>query len=340
MSEKSGDFFQFDRLQEVAFSALDSVLSIDTKKMFEIKPANQNFNSNETYTHSISFETLFDDEDYVESWGDWMKTNWHISVIVSIAYIILVFTGRKIMENRPKFELRLFLIVWNIFLATFSIAGTIRVWPDFIYTLTKHGAVHSVCNNSYAYGITGFWSLMFVLSKLPELVDTLFIVLRKQELIFLHWYHHATVLIYCWFSYKDFTASGRWFMSMNYLVHSLMYSYYALKAMRVKVPRFISQLITTGQIIQMIAGCYVNYLAYQVKSNSSIKCDMSFENIKLSSLMYLSYFVLFSNFFIKAYLTKKPIKTVVNKQDNNASLVKKLNKNTDENNNVKSKKTN
>ena len=90
----------------------------------------------------------------------------------------------------------------------------------------------------------------------------------------------------------------------------------------------------------MIAGCYVNYLAYQVKSNSSIKCDMSFENIKLSSLMYLSYFVLFSNFFIKAYLTKKPIKKVVNKQDNNASLVKKLNKNTDENNNVKSKKTN
>lgn len=239
MSEKSGDFFQFDRLQAVAFSALDSVLSIDTKTMFEIKPANHKFNSNETYTHSISFESLFDDKDYVDSWGDWFKSNWHLSVLISVAYMILVFAGRKFMQNRHKFELRFFLIVWNILLATFSIAGTIRVWPDFIYTITKHGAVHSVCNNNYAYGITGFWSLMFVLSKLPELIDTLFIVLRKQELIFLHWYHHATVLVYCWFSYKDFAASGRWFMSMNYLVHSLMYSYYALKAMRVKVIFYI-----------------------------------------------------------------------------------------------------
>lgn len=46
--------------------------------------------------------------------------------------------------------------------------------------------------------VSGFWSTMFVLSKVPELGDTLFIVLRKQPLIFLHWYHHATVLVYSW----------------------------------------------------------------------------------------------------------------------------------------------
>jgi len=146
---------------------------------------------------------------------------------------------------------------------------------------------------------------MFVLSKLPELIDTLFIVLRKQELIFLHWYHHATVLIYCFYSYPDFTASGRWFMTMNYLVHSMMYSYYACKAMRMRVPKFVSQMITTGQIVQMIFGCYVNYVAYDMKVNSNAECGNSFENIKYSSLMYLSYFVLFANFFIQAYIVKK-----------------------------------
>lgn len=51
------------------------------------------------------------------------------------------------------------------------------------------------------------WAFCF--SKLPELVDTVFIVLRKQPLIFLHWYHHASVLIYCWFSYQDYSSTGR-----------------------------------------------------------------------------------------------------------------------------------
>jgi elongation of very long chain fatty acids protein 6 len=238
MSEKSSSFYKLDQLQEVAISTIDSVLSLNTAPMFDIKPINTQLNSNETYKYTYSYESLFDDKEYAEYWARWMTDNWRISIASSLAYILLVFSGKYYMQSRPKYELRPLLIAWNIVLAVFSITGTVRVWPDFLRTLFQHGVVYSVCNNSYAYGITGFWSLMFVLSKLPELVDTLFIVLRKQELIFLHWYHHATVLVYCWYSYKDLAASGRWFMSMNYLVHGLMYSYYAFKAMRVKVGAF------------------------------------------------------------------------------------------------------
>ena len=71
-----------------------------------------------------------------------------------------------------------------------------------------------------------------IVHQLPELVDTVFIVLRKQKLIFLHWYHHVTVLWFSWYSYVGFTSTCRWFMVMNYCVHSIMYSYYALRAMR------------------------------------------------------------------------------------------------------------
>ena len=35
--------------------------------------------------------------------------------------------------------------------------------------------------------VSSFWASVFVLSKVPELGDTFFILLRKQPLIFLHW---------------------------------------------------------------------------------------------------------------------------------------------------------
>ena len=38
--------------------------------------------------------------------------------------------------------------------------------------------------------VSGFWASLFVLSKVPELGDTFFILLRKQPLIFLHWWVH------------------------------------------------------------------------------------------------------------------------------------------------------
>ena len=36
------------------------------------------------------------------------------------------------------------------------------------------------------------------LVKWYELSDTLFLILRKREIIFLHWYHHAATLLLCW----------------------------------------------------------------------------------------------------------------------------------------------
>ena len=123
---------------------------------------------------------------------------------------------------------------WSMFLAMFSIMGAARTLPEFMHTLYTHGFYHSLCIPSFIEQdrVSGFWTWMFVLSKVPELGDTIFIVLRKQKLIFLHWYHHITVLIYCWYSFSQYTAPARWFVVMNFIVHSIMYTYYAFKALR------------------------------------------------------------------------------------------------------------
>jgi len=142
-------------------------------------------------------------------------------------------------------------------------------------------------------------------SKVWELGDTIFIVLRKQPLIFLHWYHHITVLIYVWYSYMDHTAPGRWFIIVNYSVHALMYTYYTLKALRFKLPRSINVMLTTIQILQMILGLAVNLTSYSKKSRGDF-CQQTDSNLLASVLMYFSYFILFSHFFYTNYVQPKP----------------------------------
>ena len=134
----------------------------------------------------------------------------------------------------------------------------------------------------------------------PSPGDTLFIVLRKQRLIFLHWYHHITVLLYSWYSYKDQVAGGGWFMTMNYGVHSLMYTYYAARAAGLRVPRPLAILITTTQILQMAMGLAVLGLVYRWMHE--VRCPTQVDNVAWGSLMYLSYLVLFASFFYNSYL--------------------------------------
>ena len=200
------------------------------------------------------------------------------------------------------------LFLWNVGLATFSVVGALRTLPELFHVVTTQGLYHSVCVPSFIEHdkVAGFWTLMFVGSKVPELGDTVFIVLRRQPLIFLHYYHHVTVLAYSWFSYAEYTASARWFIVMNYMVHSVMYSYFALKAAKVRVPKQVSMLITFLQISQMVVGCLVNVLVIQTV-NAGRECHVSQANIGLSLAMYASYFALFGHFFYVNYLTpKKP----------------------------------
>ena len=54
------------------------------------------------------------------------------------------------------------------------------------------------------------------------------------------------------YSYAELAATCRWFVVMNYSVHALMYSYYAVRASRVKVPKPLAMVITLLQLLQMV----------------------------------------------------------------------------------------
>jgi elongation of very long chain fatty acids protein 6 len=236
---------------------------------------------------------------------NWMTENWTLSFLISFIYILTIYGLGLFMVNRQEFKLRIILILWNAALAIFSILGAYRTLPEFSYILATKGFKYSVCVETYSHGVTGFWSWMFTLSKPLELIDTIFLLLRKREVIFLHWYHHSTVLLFAWYSMSDYPATGRWFATINYSIHAIMYTYYTIMALKiVRMPKWISIMITGSQIVQMIIGVYVNHKAYQYKQSGE-SCSVTYFNIYTAQLMYASYFYLFFRFFLDKYINSK-----------------------------------
>jgi len=234
---------------------------------------------------------------------------------------------------KKPFDLRWPLAIWSFGLAVFSFVGAVRTVPVLLKTVYTKGMFHMICGDSRLDWVdqnpAGIWTLLFILSKIPELVDTLFIVLRTKPLITLHWYHHITVMLYCWHSWATYCLNGLIFAAMNLTVHAIMYFFYTLTALGYR-PTQYAIFVTLGQIIQMIVGTavtfYVGYhemfvvpkaFTWSLKTpewvtnegytDLSGECAVNSGNTFLGLIMYFSYLVFFLWYFYKAYLApRKP----------------------------------
>jgi len=256
-------------------------------------------------------------------WTDSTKTG---TLWLSAAYVIVIFAGQKWMHSRSPFDLRIPLFLWSAVLSIFSIIGTFRTLPQLYNGINDYGWTYSMCDSSFYLGSSGFWYFVFVMSKAWELGDTLFIVLRRQPLIFLHWYHHFTVLIYCFYTYAEHASGARWYIAMNFFVHSVMYTYYALRAIRVRVPSFVRMSVTILQMLQMAVGIVVS-LGIYVNKRNGFDCHQTDINVVAAILMFGSYLVLFGQFFYLQYASpsgKKPTDSDKKVPDLSMEEVKKL----------------
>lgn len=153
----------------------------------------------------------------------------------------------------------------------------------------------------YRRNALGFLNLLFVFSKIPELMDTFLLVFQKKKIIFLHWYHHTSVLLYCWQAWASPNTTLLWFSTINLSVHTVMYFYYFLATIGLR-PGIIAPFITGSQIIQMIIGFAANFYALYHFMYSGKGCDTNLAHSYLFLLMYVSYGILFSNFFLRRYI--------------------------------------
>lgn len=229
---------------------------------------------------------------------------WSIPLIAIPLYWMMIYFGQKIMKNRQPFSLNVALQVWNLLLCVLSVGMFSGMFFPVLYFWKVNGFYELICmpNGELYYGFPFFCIWLFALSKYLELIDTLFIILRKRHLNFLHWYHHTTVLAYTWFSLVVMTPPGALFGVVNTFVHSIMYFYFYLTSIG-KRPSW-GRLVTLIQLTQMLVGITISSVwTYYFVTGTLCPMDHPYQYMIFTFLLYASYFALFLHFYLNRYST-------------------------------------
>ncbi|XP_063709928.1 very long chain fatty acid elongase AAEL008004-like [Culicoides brevitarsis] len=232
------------------------------------------------------------------------------------AYLYFVLSiGPRFMENRKPFDIQRIInwyniaqVVINLFIGVVGLKYS-YLQPDFSLrcqpidhkTTPERQILLKVC-----YG--------FLLSRMFDLLDTIFFVLRKRDrqISFLHLYHHAGIVFGAYIFNKFMAGSHSVLLGIvNSFVHVFMYGYYFLTSFKPELKASIwwKKHITQIQIIQ-----FVILVVHFGLPLFYTDCNHPKALLFTGAVQNLFMLILFSDFYIKAYL-KKPKTEEAIKQD-------------------------
>jgi len=236
-------------------------------------------------------------------------------------YLLVIYLLPVIMKNHEGFAnnrfLKVFSMFWNLLLCILSFIIFITVSVAWFNRNMELGPWGTFCNSDgKLYGMKNamvFWAYIFGLSKYLELGDTVILILKKPQrpIMFLHWYHHVTVLLFTWFAELWRFAPGFIFIIVNACVHTFMYYYY-FETDRGNHPSW-NKYLTQFQIGQMFVGIAVNFVWIFVFVLGKFDlfrictCDRPWLVIISGGIMYGTYLYLFLMFYLDKY-DPRPVK--------------------------------
>ncbi|KAL4076420.1 GNS1/SUR4 membrane protein [Scleroderma citrinum] len=252
-------------------------------------------------------------QSYVQ--GETPLSTWPAVMSMTVTYLLVVLGTREIMKDRAPFKLTTLFRAHNLFLSVFSLILVVLLGEEVFSTWMKLGSYRVLCAEEAFTPRIEFYLVMAYLSRYYEFVDTIFLVLRKKPLTFLHVYHHSATVVMA-FTQLNGRATACWVPALlNLGVHAIMYYYYFATAGGAKF--WWKQHLTTLQIVQFIlilaAAAFAawNIVAYNwlpmVPHYGNCAGDLP---IGLTGIAVIaSYLLLFVNFFNQTYIKKPQVKT-------------------------------
>uniref|UniRef100_A0A673AVQ6 Elongation of very long chain fatty acids protein n=1 Tax=Sphaeramia orbicularis TaxID=375764 RepID=A0A673AVQ6_9TELE len=221
---------------------------------------------------------------------------------IFLCYLIILWAGPRLMARRQPINLRPVLLLYNFAMVCLSAymfyEFTASAWLS-SYSLLCQPVDYSHSPLAMRMARVCWW---FYFSKVIELSDTVFFILRKKnnQITFLHVYHHAT-MVFNWWSGVKYVAGGQSFLIglINSLVHVVMYLYYGLAAVGPSMTKYLwwKRYLTSLQLLQFfIVTIHTTY-------NLFADCDYPDSMNAVVVAYSLSLIVLFSNFY---YLNTRP----------------------------------
>eukprot|EP01102_Stenamoeba_stenopodia_P006816 TRINITY_DN1903_c0_g1_i1.p1 TRINITY_DN1903_c0_g1~~TRINITY_DN1903_c0_g1_i1.p1 ORF type:complete len:285 (-),score=40.78 TRINITY_DN1903_c0_g1_i1:157-1011(-) len=236
-------------------------------------------------------------------------SQWQYPIGASFTYLFLVFSLRVIMKNRQPFKIEPIVALHNLFMTFISLLMFVGMTVHLIASYLKYQDIEVLlCDNlqnTFANrGGLFFWVYIFYLTKYYELLDTIFLCLRKKPLNFLHVYHHWITLILIWTCLQT-EIPVQWIAEvLNSFVHIPMYYYYFVSYFGIHPwwKKYLTQL----QIIQFIVVLAVHWSTPYLHFVKGRYCRAITEwgNIFGESVV-ISYLFLFIGFYIKTYREAK-----------------------------------
>ncbi|KAJ1739448.1 hypothetical protein LPJ78_003142 [Coemansia sp. RSA 989] len=202
-----------------------------------------------------------------------------------------------------------FVVLHNLALAAFSYWCATNYTAAFGQTVREEGLRCAYCDNNHTIWNNMFkFNYLFYLSKYYELIDT-FIILAKgkysRKATFLQTYHHAGAITTMWVGCYFGSPQLIFYVIENSIVHTLMYTYFALTAMGYSPPG--KKYLTHLQIFQFLIGLVFIALYITIPGClTPLQRNLLF--VMLSYLIPLIY--LFVDFSIKTYGKKTKVKAM------------------------------